>query len=149
MDNSNDLLKQLQQELAIVKKKKEEKYIELEIKRVIDSIEKEKKKIQKIEDEITAKKYTDDENKEIISKMNGMAIRHIYKKSNDIWTAICDGRYIIHNSVIYNTPSGFAKAHLKEVAKNNRKTFDENGWKTCEVYYLGDWIKLDTFRKNN
>jgi hypothetical protein len=147
MDNSNDLINQLQQKLANVKKEKEEKYKELEIKRLTDAVDKEEKKLKKIEDEINRKKYTDEENKEIISKMNGMAIRHKYKK--DIWTAVCDGIYIIHNSMIYNTPSGFATAHMDIVNNYDTKKSSANGWIVCEIYYLGEWIKLDTFRKNN
>ena len=154
MDNSNDLLIQLQQELANIKKKKEEKYKELEIKRLIESINKEQKKLDKIIDAINTKtSYTKEENKEFISKMNGMPIRHLHKKTNDCWTAVCDGRYIIYNSTIFTSPSAFAKAHIKAIINNNqdydRKTFEVNGWTSCEVYYSGEWIKLDEFRKLN
>ena len=147
MDNLNDLIEQLQQKLVDVKKEKEEKYKELEIKRLYDAIDKEEKKLKKIEDEIQRKKYTNEENKEIISKMNGMAIRHKYKK--DIWTAVCDGKYIINNSIIYNTPSGFATAHKDNINNIDTKKLSANGWDECEVYYLGEWVKLDTFRRNN
>lgn len=141
-----DQVEVLNKMLTDLKNEKKAIAINIEIKRINDAIKNEKTKIEKMKDVLNAHKFTDEENKDAIKLMNGMPIRHKYCKNNSTWTAICDGRYIIHNDVIYTSPSGFAKAHLKEVAFNERKTFDINGWTACEVYYSGEWIKLHIFR---
>lgn len=137
----------LQLELELIIKQKKVLVAELEIKNLLEKIESEKAKVDKLKAELTKKKFTPEENKVIISIMKGLPIRHIYKKKNDVWTGICDGKYFLRNDNFYETPSGFAKAHLMEVAFDTRATFDINGWNVCEVYYIDSWIKFDDFRR--
>lgn len=148
MEALNEKLAHLKKNLEDIEKENERKAIELEISKIIKKTEKEIIKAKKMEEAMKEKKnFSRAENKQFISYMRGLPVRHIYKKKNDIWTGVCDGTYFLRNDNYYETPSSFGKAHLTQVATDTRINYNCDGWTECEVYYLQEWIKMDEFRR--
>ena len=75
-------------------------------------------------------------------------IRHIYKDTT--WYAIYINRIIKYYETLYDSPSGFAVAHMKHINEGLKfypKTTSTNGWDTCSFRNEeGEWVKLDTLR---
>lgn len=69
-------------------------------------------------------------------------IRHTCTGTNSIWEGVYDKNTncIVHNSVSYKTPSGFAKAHYKKT-RTDRES-NANGWKQCEMFLNGKWRSI-------
>jgi len=158
-------MEHIESELSLLKNKladliSENKILEgkIELENLKKAIKDEELKNVKLNEELIEKKYSSEiaplgfmpahegKDKHSLNLMNGLSIRHVYKRLDSEWIGVCDGKKIVYNDIQY-TPSGFEIAHLKAVASEYRKTFSGNGWKNCEVYYNNRWIKLDDFRK--
>jgi hypothetical protein len=71
--------------------------------------------------------------------VDGQRIRHIIGYDH-IWIATYDRSHdaIVHNGVLYKSPSRFATAH-NTIELPYRKAKNANGWAECEYEENGEW----------
>ena len=69
-------------------------------------------------------------------------IRHTCAGTDFIWVGVYNKQTnrIVHNSVSYKTPSGFAQAHYR--IKRPERISNANGWKQCEMFLDGKWKSI-------
>ena len=69
-------------------------------------------------------------------------IRHTCTGTNSIWTGVYNRHTncIVHDSVSYKTPSGFAQAHYIKTRPDRES--NANGWKQCEMLLDDTWRSM-------
>ena len=72
---------------------------------------------------------------------NGQRIRHFYRKQDDTWIGYYDASRdkIIYEEQLFDTLSGFARAHYKFMGIDRKV----NGWTECKCEKNEKWVSIE------